>query len=105
MFFCACGDLKRLFENLAFPRLLAKQTLQLFYLVLEGAIFGRRDNILVGSRGRHSAWSGDLRFVSALLEGLQALREAAQRYGVILVVQDRRLQLQVRIVSALQRYF
>lgn len=37
---------------------------------------------------------------------LQALREATRRDGeVILVVQDRRLQLQVRILSALQRCF
>ena len=60
MFFWAGSDLKRLFENLAFHRLLAKQTLQLFDLVLKGAIFGRRDNILLRSRGSQSALSGEL---------------------------------------------
>jgi hypothetical protein len=60
MFFWAGGDLKRLFENLAFHRLLAEQALQLFDLVLKGTIFGRRNDIFLGSSCRQSPLGGKL---------------------------------------------
>ncbi len=60
MFFWAGGDLKRLFENLAFHRLLAKQTLQFFDLVLEEAILGRRDDIFLRISCRQRPLGGQL---------------------------------------------
>jgi hypothetical protein len=47
-------------ENFAFHRFLAKQTLQFFDLVLKSAIFGCRNDILLGSRGRQSTLSSEL---------------------------------------------
>ena len=58
MFFWAGGYLKSLFENLAFHRLLAKQTLQFFDLVPERAIFGSRDDILLSSSCRQRPLGG-----------------------------------------------
>jgi hypothetical protein len=53
-FFGAGGDLKRFFEDFAFHRLLAKQTLQLFDLVLQGSIFGGRNDVILRCGGRQS---------------------------------------------------
>src|SRR5690606_32140118 len=56
----ASSDLKRLFEDFALHRLLTEQTLQLFDLILKGAIFGCRNDIFLRSRSRQSALIGEL---------------------------------------------
>lgn len=60
MFLLACGDLKRLFENLAFHCFLAEQALQFFDLALKGMIFGCRNDIFLGLSYCQSPLGGKL---------------------------------------------
>lgn len=93
MFFWASGDLKRLFENLAFHRLLAEQALQLFDLVLKGTIFGRRNNILLRSRGRQSPLSGELTLGEQLvrLNAVTPRNDADGRVRLVCLLDDGKL--------------
>lgn len=93
MSFWAGGDLRRLFKNLDFHCLFAKQTLQLLHLVLKGAIFKRRANILLRSLGRERALSGELTLSEQLvrLNAVTPSNVAVGHVGLVCPLDDRKL--------------
>jgi hypothetical protein len=54
------GDLQRLLEDLGFERLLAETALQLPDLVVQGAIFKGRGDLLLGTGGRQRSLGREL---------------------------------------------
>jgi len=93
MFFWASSDLKRLFKYFAFHRLLAEQTLQLFDVVLKGAILGCRNHFLF-CRSRRQCTLGSELAPSEQLVRLDAItpgNNADRRIRLICLLNDGKL--------------